>query len=103
VKSSSCDCPEKIPWMCALALCVLVLVAAHPKLRSFVRLCAWSMLLLGPKPLLAHYPAFPRFKEFLASPAMIRLGLMSIKLDEGCTKLFSACYFLRVMPFWFIF
>ena len=37
---------------------VLVLVSAHPKLRSFVRLCAWSILSLGPKPPLAHYPAF---------------------------------------------
>jgi hypothetical protein len=35
---------------------LLVLVAAHPKLQSFVRLCAWSMLLLGNKPPLAHYP-----------------------------------------------
>ena len=40
------------------ALRVLVLVSAHPKLRSFVRLCAWFMLSLGPKPPLAHYPAF---------------------------------------------
>jgi hypothetical protein len=37
---------------------VLVLVAAHPKLRSFVQLCAWSILSLGPKPPLLHYPAF---------------------------------------------
>ena len=37
---------------------VLVLVSAHPKLRSFVRLCAWFILSLGPKPPLAHYPAF---------------------------------------------
>jgi hypothetical protein len=62
VKSSSCDCPAKISvdiypnTMAALRL--LVLVAAHSKLRSFVRLCAWSMLLLRPKPSLAHYPAF---------------------------------------------
>ena len=34
----------------------LVLVSAHPKLRSFVRLCAWFILSLGPKPPLAHYP-----------------------------------------------
>jgi hypothetical protein len=40
------------------ALRVLVLVAAHPKLWSFVRLCAWSILSLRPKPRLAHYPAF---------------------------------------------
>ena len=40
------------------ALRVLVLVSAHPKLRSFVRLCAWFILSLGPKPPLAHYPAF---------------------------------------------
>jgi hypothetical protein len=39
-------------------LFLLVLVAAHPKLRSFVRLCAWSILSLGPKPQLSHYPAF---------------------------------------------
>jgi hypothetical protein len=86
------------------ALRVLVLVAAHPKLRSFVRLCAWSMLLLGSKPPLAHYPAFvvclaqypalivePNFKEFLASPAMMHLALMSIKPEVGCTKFFPAC------------
>jgi hypothetical protein len=27
----------------------------------------------------------PSFKEFLASPAMMCLGLMSIKPDMGCT------------------
>jgi hypothetical protein len=32
------------------ALRLFVLVAAHPKLRSFVQLCAWSILSLGPKP-----------------------------------------------------
>jgi hypothetical protein len=32
------------------ALHGLVLVAAHPKLWSFVRFCAWSILLPGPKP-----------------------------------------------------
>jgi hypothetical protein len=41
-----------------VALRVLVLVAAHPKLRSFVQLCALSILSLSPKPPLAHYPAF---------------------------------------------
>jgi hypothetical protein len=40
------------------ALTLLVLVEAHPKLQSFVRLCAWSMLLLGIKPPLLHCPAF---------------------------------------------
>jgi hypothetical protein len=40
----------------------------------------------------------PNFKAFLASPAMMRLGLFSIKPDVGCTKSFPACYFLRVMP-----
>jgi hypothetical protein len=35
------------------ALRVLVLVAAHPRLQSFVRLCAWSILSLRPKPPLA--------------------------------------------------
>jgi hypothetical protein len=38
VKSSSCDCPEMISVDVdsnAAALRVLVLVAAHPKLRSF--------------------------------------------------------------------
>jgi hypothetical protein len=40
----------------------------------------------------------PSFKEFLASPAIMHLGLVSIKPDVGCTKLFPACYFLRVMP-----
>jgi hypothetical protein len=39
----------------------------------------------------------PSFKEFLASPAMMRLGLMSIKFDVGCRKFFPACYFLRFM------
>jgi hypothetical protein len=32
------------------ALRVLVMVSAHPKLRNFVRLCAWSMLSPRPKP-----------------------------------------------------
>jgi hypothetical protein len=40
------------------ALRVLALVAAHPKLRSFVQLFAWSILSLGPEPPLAHYPVF---------------------------------------------
>jgi hypothetical protein len=40
------------------ALRVLVMIAAHPKMWRFVRLCAWSILLLGTKPPLAHYPAF---------------------------------------------
>jgi hypothetical protein len=40
------------------ALHVLVLVVAHPKLWIFVRLCAWSILSLGPKAPLAHHPAF---------------------------------------------
>jgi hypothetical protein len=40
----------------------------------------------------------PSFKEFLASHAMMRLGLLSIKPDLGHTKSFPACYFLRVMP-----
>jgi hypothetical protein len=40
------------------ALCDLVLVEFHPKLRSFVRLCAWSMLSLGSMPPLAHFPAY---------------------------------------------
>ena len=34
----------------------LVLLSAHPKLWSFVRLCNWCMLLLGPKPPLTHSP-----------------------------------------------
>jgi hypothetical protein len=42
--------------------------------------------------------AEPNFKEFLASPAMMHLGLMSIKPDVDYTKLFPACYFVRVMP-----
>jgi hypothetical protein len=61
LKSSSCDCPEKIPVESnANARCFkfLVLVAAHPKLQSFVQLYAWSILLLGPKPPLAHYTVF---------------------------------------------
>jgi hypothetical protein len=40
----------------------------------------------------------PSFKEFLASPALMRLGLLSIKPEVGSTKSFPACYFLRVMP-----
>jgi hypothetical protein len=40
----------------------------------------------------------PSFKEFLASPAMMRLGLVSIKPGVGRTKSFPDCYFLRVMP-----
>jgi hypothetical protein len=42
--------------------------------------------------------AFPSFNKFLASPPMMRLGLLSIKPDLGYIKLFPACYFLRVMP-----
>jgi hypothetical protein len=38
------------------------------------------------------------FKEFLASPTMMGLGLVSIKPEMGCTKSFPACYFVRVMP-----
>jgi hypothetical protein len=37
------------------------------------------------------------FKEFVASPAMMRLGLMSIKPEVGYTKSFPVCYFLRIM------
>jgi hypothetical protein len=40
----------------------------------------------------------PSFKEFLTSPAMMHLGLMSIKPDVDSTKSFPAFYFLRVMP-----
>jgi hypothetical protein len=40
----------------------------------------------------------PSFKEFLASPVMMCLGMLSNKPDVGCTKFFPACYFLRVMP-----
>jgi hypothetical protein len=40
----------------------------------------------------------PSFKEFLASPEMMHLGLLSINPYVGCTKSFPACYFLRVMP-----
>jgi hypothetical protein len=45
-----------IPLLATLSL--LVLVAAHLKLRSFAQLCAWSILSLEPKPPLAYYPAF---------------------------------------------
>ena len=45
-------------FQCQLLYAFIVLVSAHPKLRSFVRLCAWFMVSLGPKPPLAHYPAF---------------------------------------------
>jgi hypothetical protein len=37
--------------------------------------------------------AFPSFKEFLVSPATMRLGLISINPDMGCRKLFSAAIF----------
>jgi hypothetical protein len=47
------------------AIRFLVLVAAHPKLRSFVRLCASSILSLRPKPPLAHYTAFISCHSFL--------------------------------------
>jgi hypothetical protein len=40
------------------ALSVLVLIAALPKLRSFVQICALFMLSLNPKPPLAQYPEF---------------------------------------------
>jgi hypothetical protein len=40
--------------------------------------------------------AFPSFKEFLASPAVMRLGLLSIMPDVGHTKSFPVCYILRV-------
>jgi hypothetical protein len=40
----------------------------------------------------------PSFKEFLASPAMMRLDLILIKTNVVRTKSFPACYFLRVMP-----
>jgi hypothetical protein len=35
----------------------------------------------------------PCFKEFLASPAMMRFRLMSIKPNVGHTKLFPTCYY----------
>jgi hypothetical protein len=47
--------------ICALmsaALRLLGLVAAHLKFQSFVQFCAWSMLLLGHEPPLAHYSLF---------------------------------------------
>jgi hypothetical protein len=44
------------PMLAALHL--LVLVGAHLKLHSFVQICSWSMLSLGSKPPLAHYPFF---------------------------------------------
>jgi hypothetical protein len=37
----------------------------------------------------------PSFKEFLAFPAMMRLGLVSIKPDVGRAKSFPACYFIK--------
>jgi hypothetical protein len=38
----------------------------------------------------------PSFKEFLASPAMMHLGLLSIKPDVGCTKFLPDCYFYEL-------
>jgi hypothetical protein len=35
----------------------------------------------------------PNFKEFLASPSMMHLGLMPIKPEVGFTKSFPACNF----------
>jgi hypothetical protein len=61
------------------ALRVLVLVADHPKLQSFVRLCAWSILSLRPKPPLAHYPAF-----------IVHLATNSLK--SGSTSEKTLCY-----------
>jgi hypothetical protein len=61
VKSSSCDCPAKIPvTVDSNASCFTCFSSGstHPKLRSFVQLCAWSILSIVPKPPLAHYPAF---------------------------------------------
>jgi hypothetical protein len=50
VKFNSCGCTARSLWIkMPGAIRVLVLVAALSKLCSFVRLCAWSMLLLGPK------------------------------------------------------
>jgi hypothetical protein len=70
--------------MCApmpAALRVLALVAAHPKLRSFVRLCVRSILSLGPKPPLAHYPAF-----------IVCLATTSFKISSTSEKTESLCY-----------
>jgi hypothetical protein len=61
VKSSSCDCPAKIPVdLDSNASCIKTFSSgsSSSKLRGFVQLCAWSMLSLGPKPPLAYYPAF---------------------------------------------
>jgi hypothetical protein len=37
--------------------------------------------------------SFSIFKEFLSSPEMMHLGLMSINPEVGFTTLFPACYF----------
>jgi hypothetical protein len=61
VKSSSCDCPAKITVdVCFNSSCFKCFSSAisSPELRSFNQVCAWSILLLRPKPPLAHYPAF---------------------------------------------
>jgi hypothetical protein len=61
VKSSSCDCPEKIPMAVDSNACCFTCSSSgssSSEVAEFVRLCTWSILLLGPKPPLAHYPAF---------------------------------------------
>jgi hypothetical protein len=59
VNSSSYDCSEKMSVdLMPSGLRLLILVASHPKLQRFFQLCAKFMLLLEPKPPLAHYSAF---------------------------------------------
>jgi hypothetical protein len=61
VKPSSCDCPGKIHVdVDSNVRCFTSFSSgsSSPEVAEFVRLCAWSILSLGPKYLLVHYPAF---------------------------------------------
>jgi hypothetical protein len=61
VKSSSCDCPAKIPvdvYSNASCFAYFSSGSSLPEVADFCQLCAWSILSLGPKPSLAHYSAF---------------------------------------------
>jgi hypothetical protein len=63
VKSSSCDCPEKIPVdvdVDSNASCFTCFSSgsSSPEVAEFCPTLRLVYLLLGPKPPLAHYPAF---------------------------------------------
>jgi hypothetical protein len=62
VKSSSCDCPEKIPVdsnaSCFSCFTCFSSGSSSPEDAEFCPTCAWCMVSLRPKPPLAHYPEF---------------------------------------------